>query len=106
MGYSGGLYDLFASALGLSISQCLQYFMIPTSNESDGLMFSNIGQKAKIFDGCSPNARNLNWECCCSLAFDSMSCESSFVVNYHIYKSVGIKIHSLETNVIMKELNV
>ena len=104
MGYSGGLYDLVASALGLPTSRRLQNFTIPTSNESDGLLFGNIIREADLFNIRNPNAGELDWERCCSLAFDSMSCKGSFVVNYHTNEIVGMGVDSLETDVIMNKL--
>ena len=55
MGYSGGLYDLVASALGLPTSRTLREYTIPTSNDPDGMLFANILRAVDEFHNLNPN---------------------------------------------------
>ena len=104
MGYSGGLYDLVASALGLPTDRRLQDYTIPTTNEPDGLLLANILREAELFDQRNPNAGPFDWERHVSLAFDAMTCKGSFVVNYHTNEIVGLGVDCMKLNVILKEL--
>ena len=83
MGYSGGLYDLVASALGLPTSRRLQAYTIPTTSDPDGLLLANVLKEAELFAKRNPDAGIFDWQRHCCLAFGSMSCNGSFVVNYH-----------------------
>ena len=74
MEYSGGLYNLVASALGLPTDCRLQDYTIPTTIKPDGLLLANILCKAEVFSHRNPNAGPFGWERHVLLAFDSMSC--------------------------------
>ena len=104
MGYSSGLYDLVASALGLPTSRTLREYTIPTSNDPDGMLFANILRAADEFDKLNPRAGLYDWRRHCSLGFDSMTCKGSFVVNYHTTDVIGLGADCLKLNVILNEL--
>ena len=90
MGYSGGVYDLLAKAFGLPSSRTLREYTIPTSNDPDGLMFANILRAADEFNNLNPGAGLHDWRRHCSLAFDSMICKGSSVVNYNTNDVIGL----------------
>ena len=104
MGYSGGLYDLVASALGLPTSRTLREYTIPTSNDPDRMLFANILRAADEFNKLNPRAGLYDWRRHCSLGFDSMTCKGSFVVNYHTNDVIGLGADCLKPNVILNEL--
>ena len=104
MGYSGGLYDLVASALGLPTDRTLQEYTIPTTNDPDGILIKNIMREMLIFNRRNPNADTYDWNRHVTLAFDSMSCKGRFVVNYHTNEIVGIASDCLRSTVILDEL--
>ena len=104
MGYSGGLYDLVASALGLPTDRTLQEYTIPTTNDPDGILVKNIMREMQIFNDRNPNAGLFDWERHVTLAFDSMSCKGRFVVNFHTNEIVGMATDCLKPNVILNEL--
>ena len=42
MGFSGRLYDLLATVMGLPTDRTLQQYTIPTTNQPDGMLINNI----------------------------------------------------------------
>lgn len=104
MGYSGGLYDLLAEALGLPKSRTLQMYTIPTTNDPDGILLKNVMKEKQAFDNRNPNADRFDWRRHVTLAEDAMTVKGRLVVNYHTHEIVGTDNECLKPNIIEEEL--
>ena len=62
MCYSGGLYDFLATALGLPKDTALRQYMIPNSDEQDGMMIDNIINAQIMFDQKNIHSHAMAWE--------------------------------------------
>ena len=104
MGYAGGLYDLVAESMGLPTDRSLNEYVIPSSNDADGIMYKNIRQDADLFEKNNPDLDPLHFSRCGIVSYDACSVKGRLVVGYHNHELVGYGHDAFEKDIILSEL--